>query len=233
MPTDQGPFPPGTGTGGGTRRGSAAEGDPGARGRGPGSACTHRAALRSPGRRRVRPSVRPAVGASESWGSPAAARGGPEGGPGGGPSGRRAPGPPCPLRLRGGVSAAAGEGAERAPPLPAPPRPRGRTWLRRACAWSPECPGRAPSRRGVPALALQPSGGFGLATSASWASVSPPGRWAGLPEHVERARGAWPPPTRSPPVLGAPTPPLAYRPPVPAPSPHGCLWPLCDLSRGP
>lgn len=214
-------FPPGKGAGGGTRRGSAAEEEPGAPGRGPGSACTHRAALRSPGRRRVHPSVRSAVGASRARGA-RRRRGAGRGRAGG--RAERAPGPRAALpppppgrglgRGRGGGRARAAAPRPAAPPGPDVAAPRVR--LEPRAPWARPLAG--PSRRGVPTLALQPSGAVGPAASASWASVSPPGRWAGLPERVERARGAWPPLTSSLPVLGSPTPPLACWHRVPAPS---------------
>lgn len=154
---------------------------------------------RPPARPPVRPSSRRRV---ESSGSPAAARGGPGGGPGAGRAGAGPPGRPAPSASGAGSRPRPGRGPSarrRSPPRRAPGAGRGRA------ARAPRAPSAlgAPLRRPVLAQSPRP----GPAASASWASVSPPGRWAGLPEHVERARGAWPPLTRSLPVWGSPTPP--------------------------
>lgn len=132
---------------------------------GPGSVCTHRAALHSSARRRVCPSVCP-PGRRRVESSGARRRRGAGRGGAGRAEGRaeRAPGPlpPSPLRLRGGVSAAAGEGAQ--------PRTGGRTWPRRA-ARAPRTPRplaahlATPFKRSVSDPALPPFGGFGLVLS--------------------------------------------------------------------
>lgn len=187
----------------------------------------------------TRPSVQPS--ARRELGQPGGGAGRAGGGPGAGPSGRRAPGPPCPPPGRGLTRPGRGAERRRSPP---PPRPRGRTWPRRACASSPERPGRAPrrpARRGVPVLALQPSGGCGLA--ARPAGPQCPCREDGFraSPSMLRARGAWPPHQLRSPSGGLPHHPWPAGPgsqPLssgcsPFPSPHGCLWPLCDLSQGP
>lgn len=222
---------PGAGLGGGApQRGSR-----GARGRGPGSACTHRAALRSPGRRRVHPSVRPAVGASRARG--ARRRRGAGRGAGRGRA-ERAPGPRAALpppppgrglgRGRGGGRARAAAPRPAAPPGPDVAAPRVRLeprapWARpfadrfwrRVLALArpprpagPQCP-RREDGRASPSMLRGPEGPGRLSPARS-----PSG---GLPHH---------------PGLLAPGPSPQPRL-VLFPSPHSCLWPLCDLSQGP